>query len=79
MAEILFRGLAKHLAFVATNGALNDNFRTDSRGRISVGWVHTLTLRDSPPDCNTNRRKQWYLDRPWHNQSISNSRRLNAD
>jgi len=57
MAEILLCALAKHLAFMATNRAFNDNFRTDRSGRINVGWIHTLTLRVSPPDCNTNRHK----------------------
>jgi hypothetical protein len=60
MAEILFCALAQHLAFMATNRAFNDNFRTGGGGRssvggVSVGWIHTLTLRVSPPDCNTNR------------------------
>jgi len=57
MAEILFSALAKHLAFMATNWTFNDNFGADSGRRTNIGWAHTLTLRVSPPDCNTNRHK----------------------
>jgi hypothetical protein len=63
MAEILLGVLTQHLAFMTTNRAFNDNFRTGTGGRIgvgriSVGWVHALTLRVSPLDCNTNRAQQ---------------------
>ena len=55
MVEILLGVLTTHLAFVTTNGAFDNNFRSGSRRSVHVGWGHTFKLRAQRPCCNTNR------------------------
>ncbi len=44
MAQILLGVLTEHLAFMATDGALNDNLGSGGGYGTNIRWGHTLTL-----------------------------------
>jgi hypothetical protein len=55
MAEILLGVLAQQLAFMATDGALNNNLGSGGGYGIHIRWSHTLTLLANCVRCNMNR------------------------
>jgi hypothetical protein len=42
MVEILLGVLAQHLALMAANWALDNNFGSRSRRSVHIGWCHPL-------------------------------------
>jgi hypothetical protein len=55
MAEILLGVLAQQLAFMATDGTLNNNLGSGGGYGIHIRWSHTLTLLANCVCCNMNR------------------------
>jgi hypothetical protein len=56
MAEILLGVLAEQLAFMATDGALNNNLGSGGGYRIYIRWSHALTLLANCVRRNMNRQ-----------------------
>jgi hypothetical protein len=42
MIQVLFGVLTQHLAFMAANGAFDNNFWTGRRRSVHIGWGHSF-------------------------------------